>query len=478
MQRRKLFIILQGIMTELQPVPIIHHNRFVEGFLAGQRPSLDRLNQLEEEVAAERAAWQSSGAVDQTLDELIQVYNRVGFPHHLENPKLRLEALRQLQTLIYGGLDNPKTGNIIGTAYRGFPLAVKNAIAGVNMKADEYSQAFKQAVRGLTTQRQTSSQPLVESWQQFMMEDYHNFEAFAQFLTADEFRKAREDERPFLDALQRQANILDATARNVVEATLVDLPLDLFTGFLTSTFNEAGLRNPRLDTIWKWFKFAFHPQEVIDPELILGKLADGAPFPEDLKSLLREFLSRSLAQHVRVTKESLSVYREPPTPKFGLDSTMVVTKKRQGSDFRTTRTTLKTGDEIVPVSPDQPTYQLRLGSRVSPSEDELSRFVQKTADNFARGDQRMRKDIHDIVESLVQDPFGLGVGKLSVMEVTSEDGLRRLPLRRFRPDQRIPLEHPESRRIRAVYYVDRKGAPNTVFLKEILSHEEFDTKYT
>ena len=133
------------------------------------------------------------------------------------------------------------------------------------------------------------------------------------------------------------------------------------------------------------------------------------------------------------------------------------------------------------TEPEKETYQLVLHGRGPISLGQFETYVTDIADRFATGDQRMRSDIRNILSALETDPFGFGVAKLTSMKITSpEDTHRPLALRRFRADRRpgLTLNHEESRRLRVIYYLDPGIHPNEVIIYDILSHEEFDKKFT
>lgn len=111
--------------------------------------------------------------------------------------------------------------------------------------------------------------------------------------------------------------------------------------------------------------------------------------------------------------------------------------------------------------------------------EELGLFIEKLANSFSSNDPRMQRDITKMIEAVAKDPYGLGIAKLTDKTTPALFSLRRLPIRRLRPDKRpgLDLEYPNSHTFRVVFHIEKKDGNNMVVIHEISTHDDYDRKY-
>lgn len=97
-------------------------NRFISGFFLPQLPNLQSLNEVAAEIMFERTSWQNSGAAEQYLEELINIYERNGVNHPFYNPRVRIQQLAQIRNTVYGNLESSsKTQKAASKIFGNFP---------------------------------------------------------------------------------------------------------------------------------------------------------------------------------------------------------------------------------------------------------------------------------------------------------------------------------------------------------------------
>ncbi len=124
-------------------------------------------------------------------------------------------------------------------------------------------------------------------------------------------------------------------------------------------------------------------------------------------------------------------------------------------------------------------YRLNLAGKLEPTEEEIEEYVKDLANSFAKNDPRMLSDVRAMIETLVENPYGPGVSKLSsfreAVTIPGTSTQKKVPLWHYRADQRVELEHPESKRLRAVYAFPGK---DIVLITKIMHHNEFEQEYS
>ncbi|MBI2020779.1 hypothetical protein HYS94_05220 [Candidatus Daviesbacteria bacterium] len=453
-------------------------NRFATEFLYQARGELGQLNDLEAEIETERLEWQSSGATDHFVDGYCGVIEDSKFAERPFYPQERELFRNQFRHSLYADTVNPDTSeNFAKQMLNGVPPTLRPPLLEVFKKLSEHRSEYRKAVRHLTSQRQDVTNTAIGVWRTFMGGDYNSFWDFGDFLSMDDFKPLREEHQPFLQVLHGKGpNLLEETARDIVTLQSSDPPDQLFQRFIMNLQENRQSRNST-EVLLQWLQVLSYPSGDLDPETIMQRIRGSGSFPADLKKLFTDFLRRPLATEVTRVHNLLTDYRAVPPPSVELRFKQT-TKKKGGQGVRETTLTpdpkFKGELQVMERVP----YQLALDGRGVLGEEEKQAYIERTVHQIANHDQRMKEDITEILDSLIRDPFGFGIGKLTAMEITSEDGQRKLPLRRYRADQRISFQHEASPHLRVVFYLDRKVYPHTVIVREILNHEDFDKKYT
>ena len=450
--------------------------RFVSGFILPSEPLSAELSEIEAEIEAEKTSWEISSASDQLADEFIDIANRFNIPHHLNSPKVHLQQVNNIRSAIYvfGATEDKKSENYITETFRKVPPFMKPAIEAWGNRMNEYGKAFKGAVLPLNRRRGEILTDFIGRWQNYMVNDPLSFETFAAFLQDPQLQETRETYRPLLQTLYyRSGEIFPTLKKQLLENSIDSPSIESFERFISNLGQEQNLSNKTLLT---WLELLSFPDQ-LDGSAILDRLQESGIFPQDLRTSFSGFLDRFLTISQAHMRNLLEAYKPTPAPRLGFDFHSENTKhKKQGRRGRIrTATSVVEGD--FESKEERKAYAVALQSRGIIEDEQLDDYVTKTANGFAKHDQRMITDIRSMLTSLSQDPFGLGISHLTDMETTSLDGHHRLPLRRFRADQRIPLAHELSRNIRVVFYIDRRNFPNTVIISDILNHKEFDSKY-
>ena len=451
--------------------------RFVSGFILPSAPLSIELSEIEAEIAAEKTSWEISGAPDQLTDELINIANRFKIPHHLDDPKLRSKQVSSIKSAIYffGATGTTKKSvNYSTEALRRVPIFMKPAIEAWGDRMNEYGKAFKDAILPLNTRRGEILTDLTGRWQNYTVNDPLSFETFAAFLQDPQLQEMREPYRPFLQTLYyRSGEIFPTLRKQILENTTESPSIESFERFIANLVQE---QNPSNKAMLTWLELLSFPAQ-LDGSAILDRLQESGIFPQDLRTSFSGFLDRSLIRSYAQVRNLLEAYKPAPVPRFGFDFHSEDTKRNKHGIKGRIRTATSVVEGDSEPKEERATYAVVLPSRGIIEGEQFDDYVTKTAGGFAKHDQRMINDIRNMLTALSQDPFGLGISHLTDMETTSLDGHHRLPLRRFRADQRIPLEHELSNNIRVVFYIDRRNLPNTVIVSNILDHRKFDSKY-
>lgn len=462
-------------METLADIPV--SNKFVSGFVLPQRPDLARLNEIEGEIEFERSAWQDSGAIEQFLYDLADKLDEVGVPHEMRSHKAHEQLLQRFRIMTYGNTERRDVADAAMRLFSKLPTRIKHPIEEQMNRLTGYGNDFRKAMGPMIEERTTLGQVLIERWGYFMQDSSSSFSEFALFLEDEEFDTLRGQTRPFLQSLQSRGDkVFDVSISKLIDNTVESIPEVLFNEFISDLVGQRVSSN-RNQNILQWLELVSFPSLSIDSSVILNKIRTGTSFPTDLKNIFKEYSRKMIVTDSRKAKSLLSAFQPQKVPTTILGFSTSVEARKRGT--RTLVTRIK-NDKVgeVQISPERPAYKLAFHGGTIPTEEQLSSFMEKNANRFASNDLRMRNDVETIVQGLIKDPFGLGVAKLTGQEISAAHAYSRVPLRRFRPDLRFKdLEHPESGRLRVVFYLDKRVDPNTIFLLEILPHDEFDVKY-
>ena len=226
------------------------------------------------------------------------------------------------------------------------------------------------------------------------------------------------------------------------------------------------------------------PDEDINSTQIAEMISRASILPRDLKQPYQNYLHNLVFPLSRKIQALLEDYRvQQPTVSLGYDTQFVRGDPIRGPRSKVIQPKLRFNHEGELEKRERPNYKIviiRRGEPVELTGEFRERYINDIADQFSGNDPIMRDDVHKIMDSLQEDPWGLGVGKLTDFKTTSLDQKRSLSLRRYRADRRpgVPIGSSKAKILRAVFYFDPRAYPNTVFVDEILHHADFDIKYT
>lgn len=465
----------------------VRPNSFIDGFLASTKPLLEDLAQIQTEIDQEKAGWLQSKAAEELVDRILTLLQSNGL--YTPNPKFRQEQIKIELATLYGQIKESqieKVNNfsIDNKRIRQLPKIVRDELDIITELETEHRKHFQEAIAPLAQQRKVTTSELIGRWKAFITADYFHFEDFDDFLSKEEFSDVREQPRPFLQALERfrmensyHTDILDEVKTETIKRILIDPQEGIFYQFMEDLTKRRPSRGGSSDVLG-WLEFISFPADGIDSSVVFNRIRSSGLFPTSLRNLFSGFVEANLNARVIRVRQSLALYKEQ-TPNLNASLSLQTSFRKRGSlTYQDTRVLPKNIQS--PEIPPRPEYKLILHGNEQVSEEGLDRFIEKTAKSFAPNDQRMREDIKTIIDSLVDDPYGLGAGKLVVMSIPSPYSNRRVALRRYRADERpgVVLKHPDSKTLRSVYYFDKEFDPYTVILHDILRHDEFDSKYT
>lgn len=398
----------------------------------------------------------------------------------MNTPKVYDKLLKDTEFSLYGISEgNQKTAQILNHIYDK-SLSPKEAQV-VNQFQDsvlERLKEFQAAIKPLTEERESATKQVIDSWQSFMMVSPISYTALIEYLDSQEFADSREDNRPFLQLLQRRANIIEATTRMSAERQITEPDPSTLSEFLKRNF----ILTAKDGTVRDWLLLLSYPDEEIGPDQIAGMITRAGILPRDIKQPYQNYLHNLIFPLAKRIQSLLEEYRiQRPTFSISHDTQFIRPIIDHKSKVPQTKIRMDRQGEME--KRERPTYKVMVVRRGEPVEltgEFRDRYVNDAADQFSGSDPIMRGDIQKIINSLQEDPWGLGVGKLTDFKTTSLDQKRSLTLRRYRADRRpgVSLGSSKAKVLRAVFYFDSKAYPDTLFLDEILHHADFDIKYT
>lgn len=457
----------------------------MKNFLVPAQNQLDTLNDIEAEITSERLSWQSSRAAQELVEAFGMALDDAGVRHYLNDPKQRNVTIERTQYEMFGNLDydSRAINVVIKELKKHLSVPGQKALRDFEDRANEHRQAFREAVQPLSQQRRELSTGLTSCWQEFMSTSPDSLSAFVEFLSADDYVKLREANRPFLSALQgRSPAIVDSASRQLLDRMLQEPKLDVVREFIDANFVLAG----KDSAIRDWLMLLSQPAGTIDPVEIAERIVRARMVPGDLKQPYTNYLFRHINPLTGQIKNLLGEYRTVE-PKLSLGYSHKFARgtglTKHGS-MRTAQPSIQYKSSGQVEKADQPEYEMvviKKGEPIPLTGDLRESYITDTANQFNPNDRVMRDDIQKIIDSLRDDPYGLGVRKLTDFTIPSLlNGQRPISLRRYRADQRpgVDLSLSEAKRLRTVFHFDPKAYPGAIFLDEILDHGEFDNKYT
>ncbi len=458
----------------------------MQRFIEPSRDLFDPLIDTEAEIQLEREGWIISGAAETLSDQKFMAQGWDGsFPL---NPKDRQQGIDFITAYLYGGISKPgdtqKAAHLyINKMYSQLPRKVRVALEVVDEAIDEQRKAYEESTGYLTKQQKGLTDQLINQWVEFMPTDYSNFRDFYLFLTTEPYALIRQETVPFLRALEHERrakqdsnDILSSLKKQTLERVYANPQEDLFEQSVKEIIEKEGSQTKHgNENISEWLQFVSYPSPDINPKAILERIKTSGIFPSSLRTPFTLFLDTQLSQQIALIKQALIPFREVNPLNLSLE--IKTTQKIKKGTFQIVHE-VKTHSQAPDVL-EKPEYTLVLNGENQPSEESIRRFIEKTSSDLSPNDQRTRKDVETIILSLKEDPYGLGCSKLVDLSRPSAYSKRSVPRWHYRADKRpaVVLSNPESTGLRAIYYFDRRLAPRTVILEEIIPHDIFDRKY-
>lgn len=456
-------------------------NGFITGFINPQETQLSNLKQVSDELAEEKLRWQFSGATETMVKGLSDKLDEAGYPNRLNDPKIFQSTVAGYNFDMYATTSYSAGANhALANYWKGLPPKAVLAYKEFEQTVIERSKDFQNAVRPLTQQRDINLEELLTSWQDYMTESPSSYVAFSEFLDL-EITEQDEKTRPFLEALQHRESFLTNTYKKLVERMLALEDPNTLVQFLTKHFLTSKKDSNTND----WLVLLSHQNGGIIPEIVVNCILEAHLLPRDLVQPYQNYLNTLIFPLASRVKQQLEVYRIE-RPKLNLG---IVSKNVKTPNGKKITTHLRASVQGIPTEiPKKPQYKMVVIKRDEPvelSSEYRQTFIQETARGFSQTEY-MKEVIGAILNGLQEDPWGLGVGKLTDLTTSSisPNSEKPVPLRRFRADKRpglLPSNSQElqvAQDIRAVFHFDPKALPNTIILDEIVEHDVFDKKYT
>ncbi|MBI2011594.1 hypothetical protein HYS91_02380 [Candidatus Daviesbacteria bacterium] len=465
---------------------LITINPFQREFLIPRAQIIATLPAIQAEISQERANWQQSRAATALADSVIEVYQQMGrFPIPFPE-NLRQELIRREEAGLYGEIVGKSTLYAVSLREAAqLPKKHYDMLKVLEQLRGEHSREYKGAIRNLTEEDRQIRETLVVDWRSFVAQN-RGLSAFVEFLTDEALAPTREENKPFLEALARhraealarhQGEMMEAVKREVRDDMLRELSLVSFKRFLERFINTNSGKGPP-GNVLDWLVLVSDPESGIDALSILNKINKTGRFPTDLKTPFGSFLDAELTEIINLIRPIIASYYNPPSQKQRVIEFRQPKQRQQKGSLYAPDVIIKGELEPVAQTPKTPYDIILPGDDKPASDEELRRFLEKTAKGLAKdGYRQMLEGLEKITDNLREDAHGLGVGVLTNQAVTSPAG-RRVPLWHLRPWVRLKELTKEQKDLRPVYYFDQRNFPHCIFLMEITPHDKLDSNYS
>lgn len=471
-----------GSIAAVQP----SQNRFVSEFLDSSSDRISELRRIHDELASERTAWMQSGVVD-TLAKMLSELFPPNMISNLDNVRTMLMAN------LYGGSfygPQEKVNNIVNrTLLPQFKPSDRKIFTQVDELMAEHQKNYRDAIAQEIDKRDEIVDELVSRFVSFLASDMKNLSYFHDFLTNPEFEGMRQQHKAFLEAIDLQrrrgggSDFFTSLRDVIINAATAEVRPDMFAAFVDHIASKSANNGTKGTLehrhILDWLALLSHPMESIDPERVTSLINSTGIFPSNLKSEYEQFLKSTVTSYIDRMKNEMPNYSEERTsPSMTFDVKTSFARDYAGKKVRGVRDATPVISKIETVEvPPKPIYAMLLHGSEESSEETLDRFIVAAAGKISPNDARVVLDVRAIVESLRDEPYGLGVGKTR-FTITSPYSERKVPLWHYRADKRptVEFEHEHSWRLRALFYFDNQ-MPNSVILESVLHHDDFDRRY-
>ena len=344
---------------------------------------------------------------------------------------------------------------------------------------------------------------------EYLTDDEMHIKDVMIFLSGQEFDLQRQRIRPLLVALAED----EKNARKERKESTIDRGVKVWIDAYKKLPDKDMLKSfwdvaKKDQTITDFLSFAVevvnhtHPEQPLnitivsaDNDTIISLLPPLHTWPIHMKVAYEQHVVNSFSQPVGQIRVALSQY--PRETSSSLIPAVLFSREEVQAGRRRNESRQRTNHSIITEEPGKseerketmkPTLVLlhRTGTAnetdthflKSVDESERDGYISKVADRYAEGDLRMKSDIEKILDSLVQDPFGLGTKKLVDEEVVIRR--RKRSLYRLAPDKRgysLRLLHDRSKNLRITYVVMEENGQTYLGIEGIRTHAEFDDKF-
>lgn len=459
-------------------------NSFSDEFLKKSAVLLGELRFVDNELRHEAKGWTESGVSDSLTSMWFGL-----FPER-KNARAYEEMRDFLRSALYtniGNIANAQSMLNFGKHTALFQVSPKKraSLKELATMFEEHGREYRNAIQELIDKHKEVASVLIREFIEFMKADVSHFKDFCAFLTGVEFAPIRKENTYFIEMLARHngtqsargADFFGELKKQLLKKEEESPSQHIFETFLGSVVKSSGngSGDKAYSDVAEWLKLFSAFSSEIDATSVLKKIRESGSFPPSFRKSYSNFLGSELNESMQKMKIALSSYREGEVRRVLSFSLEVRSSKRNkvkvpGSSVPVARAVIVT----------KPVYTLVLRDGRFLSGDWINGYVEQAARRISTHGEGMLHDVRATLQSLVEDPYGFGTGKLTSLTESSPFGPRRIPLRRYRPDQRpgLVLEHPEGRRLRAVYLIDSHYDPRKIVLVGLMHHDEFDSKFS
>lgn len=489
-------------------------NSFVE-FLAENSEVVDEYVMQSRAYRLEDRGWRSSPSLDALTDEFIGTLAR--------SQRLRIDIRRRgelrkrFSTIIFdidqdSSIQGTQWNNRIHQSKEMFKFLTgqeRSEIERISDLIDEMADDYHEAIGPFRESVKTLEREMMSRFYDYLIGGETHIQDVATFLTVQKYLPERERVRPFLVTLADDVNSARKNRResiigqgaNVWSRMLKESPdRDRLEGFWGVAKDDTAIINSLQFALAVVNKL--HPDEPVeidfvnvDIDTVMAFLPSIQAWPPFMRTAYEQYIDDTFPRPVEQIRVALEQFRQ------GTSTSLISGGLFQKEEIQVGRKRDKSGRTTGSINPDEqrkahqerkegrkPTLVLvqRLGLPtyiathflVPIDEGEREEYLNKVAKKYAEGDTRMRVDIENMVDSLLEDPFGLGTKKLVGVKLVIDN--HKLHIYRFAPEKRgysLQLQHHKSKSMRVTYIVLEEDGRTLLGLEDIMTHAEFDEKF-
>lgn len=495
----------QGEIIPQEILPAGFDNSFVR-FLNEQNKNVVQYARATSELSEEEQLWRASPHVDALVGfhlRIVDDYTDVDYDAMSRKQKRHYEAVRRMyvqrifQNTTKEDVERQRRQDMHlfkGNTYK--QRMYEQIEAGVDVVRQDYLDVRRPLVDTMITARIQ----LEESFRNHVEENYEHLIDMATFLHEESFQEFREGE-DVRAALSAIAKICQGkgTEKNTLEAVrqqhaivLKNRPTDaVFDRFATSEDEEMGnylfflaVAVRELMPQLQWPEMKDEDIERVFTNNFLRDVFVTIPpkiWPSHLRATYHQYIDAETLKTVTTIRKGFESYQQPEQPPkevpiFFPQKRRVKTRGIPAED----QNILQATEQEEQRDP----FRYRIGELYGTkhqrgirivSEEAIDTFVKKAAGKIAKNDERMVNDITNILISLREEPYTVGVRKIGSVIIEGKD----IKLLRLHPQRRhtlgLPLTHPESDRVRVVYSViPRDNDTPVIAVYGIYHHNRYD----